>query len=189
MIEVEALYVFCAFHSISSYTLGFFGHHALKCVIDRPRVEDYTPLSFKHDRKGGCAYMALKMHCHALFALCCNKTGFCRKRWPVGHLQCRAAMYCWPRAPLMADDHFPMAGGLSFWPVTFHSAQKVGCNFGPARPGPGPRARKTRPRPKGIRALDRSKQFLNFYFIFSIKFYYFSLKITLGLGWARQTGP
>ncbi|GMP70768.1 hypothetical protein CsSME_00029477 [Camellia sinensis var. sinensis] len=25
----------------------------------------------------------------------------------------------------MADYHFPMAGGLSFWPVTFHSAQKV----------------------------------------------------------------
>ena len=82
MIEVGALYVFCAFHSILSYTLGFFGHHALKCVIDGLRVENHTPLSLKHDKEGGCANIALKMHCHAMFALCCSKTVFGQKARP-----------------------------------------------------------------------------------------------------------
>lgn len=91
-------------YSILICTLGSFGHHALKCVIDGPRIENRTPLSLWHDREGACAHIALKMHCHALFVLCCSKIAFCRKRWPVGHLQCRSATNLCPRAPLLVDD-------------------------------------------------------------------------------------
>lgn len=47
------------------------GHHALKCVIDGPRVGNHTPLSRKHDKECGGANIALKMLCHALSVLCC----------------------------------------------------------------------------------------------------------------------
>ena len=52
MIEGKVPYVFCAFHLILNCTLDSFGHHALKYAIDGPRVENYTPLSLKHDNKG-----------------------------------------------------------------------------------------------------------------------------------------
>lgn len=106
-----------------SCTLSFFDHHALKCAIDGPRVEGHTPLSLTHDKEGGCTYIALKMHCHALFILCCSKTGFCRNRWSVDHLHCRPATHSWPRAPFLVDDQFSLAGDHYSWPVTSHSAQ------------------------------------------------------------------
>ena len=56
MIEVKVPYVFCAFHLILICTLDSFGHHALKCAIDGPRVENYTSLSLKHDKGCSCKH-------------------------------------------------------------------------------------------------------------------------------------
>ena len=77
MIKVGTHYLFCAFHSILIvHTLASLGHHALKCVIDGSRVEYHAPLSLKHDREGGGANSALKMHCHALSILYCCQNRF-----------------------------------------------------------------------------------------------------------------
>ena len=56
MVEVKVPYVFCAFHLILNCTLDSFGHHALECAIDGPRVENYTPLSLKHDKGCSCKH-------------------------------------------------------------------------------------------------------------------------------------
>ena len=124
MIVLE-IQVFLCIHFKLNHTLGSFGNHASTCVIDGPRVEHYTPLSSLHDRKGVCAHIALKMHCHALFVLCCSKIAFCRKIWPAGHLQCRSPKHCWLRSSQMVDAQFHMADVPIFWPVTSHSAQGV----------------------------------------------------------------
>ena len=60
-----------AFHLISKLHTWLLGHHALKCVIDGPRVEGHAPLSPLHDRECGHAHICLKIPCHTLLALCC----------------------------------------------------------------------------------------------------------------------
>ena len=73
VIEVGPLcLIMCiAFHLISKCILGFLGHHALKCAIGGPRIENHVPLSLKHDR--GCvgAHICLKCIAMPCFVLCC----------------------------------------------------------------------------------------------------------------------
>ena len=47
-------------HSILSCAIRPLGHHASRCVIGGPRVENYTALSLCNEREGGCAYMCCK---------------------------------------------------------------------------------------------------------------------------------
>ena len=90
--------IICFVHFIPYWNCTFwlFGHHAWKCVIGGPRAKEHPPLSHEYDKEGGGANIALEMHCHALSALYCCQTGFCRKLWPAGHLQCRPAIHWWP---------------------------------------------------------------------------------------------
>ena len=38
---------------------------------------------------------------------------FCRKRWPVGYLQCRSVNNFFPISSIVVDDHCSLADGLS----------------------------------------------------------------------------
>ena len=60
-----------AVHLKSKLHTWLLGQHALKCVIDGPRVEGHAPLSPLHDREHVHAYICLKIPCHTLLALCC----------------------------------------------------------------------------------------------------------------------
>ena len=55
----------CVLHSFTlSRKLGLLGHHASRCIIDGPRVEDRAPLSSLHDRECSHAHICLKIPCH-----------------------------------------------------------------------------------------------------------------------------
>ena len=71
----------CAFIDIELRKLGFLGHHALRCVIDGPRVEYRTPLSLRNDKEGGCAHISCKYTAMPLVVLCCSKTGVWQIFW------------------------------------------------------------------------------------------------------------
>ena len=72
MIEVEFnLFDYMHYIPYQDAHLIFLGHHAWKCAIGGPRIEDHIPLSHKHDKGCGGAYIGLKCIAMLCLALCC----------------------------------------------------------------------------------------------------------------------
>ena len=60
MFQLASICSHVCIHSILSCASRPLGHHASRCVIGGPRVENYTLLSLCNDREDGCAYMFCK---------------------------------------------------------------------------------------------------------------------------------
>ena len=79
MIEVKALCVYVCIHFILNCAIWLLGHHASRCVIGGPRVENHSPLSSWNDREGSCAHISCKYIAMPFLALCCSKVEKCSK--------------------------------------------------------------------------------------------------------------
>ena len=123
--RVVALCVYLCIHVILKRAIRLLGHHALKCVIDGPRVEGHTPLSPLHDRECVRAYICLKIPCHTLLALCCCQLQVLQEAL-AGRLNTVPTGQESVADRLKGGRWFlSLAGGVCTWPVVFPNIHKA----------------------------------------------------------------
>jgi len=80
MIKVKASCVYLCIHFTLNWAIWLLGHHASRCVISGPRVENRSPFSLWNDREGGYVYIHCKYIAMPFLALCCSKVEKCSKK-------------------------------------------------------------------------------------------------------------
>lgn len=112
-LRLRHLCVFLHSFDIDLCTLGSFGHHALRCVIDGSRAEHYTPLSLRHDKECGCTHIFLQIHYPA------SVSALLQQKEEIAGSSGRSTIQSTDQLSKLADDHYiwPMTIIFGRWPL------------------------------------------------------------------------